>query len=374
MAVIKNYNQSRIKQFRRCQKQYSFRYDYAPWFGGKPGQEMVPVRKKLPLYRGSWMHALQQALHYQWAGVPEFSIKFGQNTYDVSSWTELHEDLTEEFNNLFDEEKEDLGDLDTDCERLFKSYLRFWKDDRDRYEVATIDGKPGIERVVTIDLPTVRNARFKGMIDLVVEDLEYGGLWIWDAKWVKTIPAPDERMMSPQALLYVWALRQKGLDIRGFVFNYGRTKAPVVPYVLQRNSSRGPAGSVTRRSKLDTDYYTYLAAIKEAHGDEWKMWKEFYREKLIDLKGREQLWFRRERIPVEDARIERGLEEYYSTIRDIQKRAKVPPRSYFYNCKFSCDYHDVCVAEFQGLDIAPLIKANYEFEGERYGKEDLLDA
>jgi len=373
MAVI-NYNQSRVKQFRRCQKQYSFRYDYAARYGGRPRQEMVPRRKKLPLYRGSWMHALQQALHYQWAGVPEFSIKFGPNTYDVSSWKELQEDLAAEFEALFDEEKEDLGDLDDECERLFKSYLRFWKNDRDRYNVVIIDKKPVIEQIISADIPGLRGARFKGMIDLLVEDLEYGGLWIWDAKWVRQIPAPDERMMSPQALMYVWALRRKGLDIRGFVFNYGRTKAPTIPYTLQRNSSRGPAGSVTRRKKLDTDLYTYLQAIKEAHGDEWKLWVDFYREKIDDLKGREQLWFRRERIPVEDSRIDRGLKEYISTIQDIQSRSKVPPRSYFYNCKFSCDYHDLCCAEFQGLDVTPLIQANYEFEGERYGKEDLLDA
>jgi len=374
MAVIKNYSQSKVKTFRRCQKQYSFRHDYAAMFGGTRTQEMVPKAKRLPLYRGSWMHALQSALHYQWAGVPEFSIPFGKNVYDVSSWEELQADLAKEFEELFDEEKEDLGDLDTECERLFRSYLRFWKADRERYKVVVVNKKPVIERIISVDLPGVRNSRFKGTIDLLVEDLEYGGYWVWDAKWVKVIPAPDERMMSPQALMYVWALRKKGLDIRGFVFNYGRTKAPVIPYTLMRNSSRGPAGSITRRQKLDTDYYTYLKTIKEVHGDEWKLWIDFYREKLENLKGREQLWFRRERIPVEEDRIERGLEEFYTTIKDIQTRVKPAPRSYFYNCKFSCDYHDLCCAEFQGLDVAPLVKANYEFEGERYGKEDLLDA
>jgi hypothetical protein len=182
-------------------------------------------------------------------------------------------------------------------------------------------------------------------------------------------------MMSPQALLYVWALRKLGYDVRGFVFNYGRTKAPAIPYVLKRNSSRGPAGTVTMRQRLDTDLRTYVQAIKEAHGREWKDWVSYYKPKIDQLRGREALWFRRERIPVEDDRIKRGVLEYYSTVNDILRRDKKnPPRSYFYNCKFSCDYHDLCVAEFTGLDITPLVRTNYQFEGERYGPEDLLEA
>ena len=367
MTVV-NYNQSRIKMFRRCQKKYSFRYDY-----GEDHQEMVPKKRKLPLYRGSWMHALQEALHYQWAGFEQFSIEFGTETFDVSSWEELHEDLTEEYDQLFDEEKEELGDIDVECERLFKSYLRYWKEDEKRYQVAEIEGKPAVELIVSVNLPKLKGAAFKGKIDLVVEDLEYGGLWVWDAKWVKNIPAPDERMMSPQALLYVWALRLMGYDIRGFVFNYGRTKAPATPYVLKRSSSRGPAGSVTMRRRLDTDLRTYLQAIKEAHGKRWREWLPYYKPKLLELRGREGLWFRRERIPTEDERIERAVEEYYATVRDIRRRSEDTPRTYQYDCKFGCEYHDICTAEFTGLDITPLVKANFVFEGERYyGSEDLL--
>jgi hypothetical protein len=373
MATL-NLNQSRVKMFRRCQKQYSFRYDYPELFGGTKRQEMVPKKKKLPLYRGTWMHALQEALHWQWAGYRAFSVQVGTNIYDVSSWQELHEDLCDEFDKLFDEEKEELGDIDLECERLFKSYLRFWKQDLEKYDVAIIEDKPAIELIVDVALPGFENVHFKGKIDLVVEDAEYGGLWVWDAKWVKNIPAPDERMMSPQALMYVWALRQMGYDIRGFVYNYGKTKAPAIPYVLKRSSKNGPAGSVTMRQKLDTDLATYVRAIKEAHGKDWKKWIPYYKPKLEQLRGRDALWFRRERIPTEDSRIEVALEEYKATARDILKRSQVAPRSYFFNCKFGCEYHDLCVSEFSGLDITPLIKHNFIFEGERYGEEDLLAA
>jgi hypothetical protein len=365
-------NQSKVKMFRRCQKQFAFRYDYAP-----AGRELIPLKKKLPLYRGSWMHALQEALHYQWAGFDEFTITFGEGKQmlkiDATCWQDVQEVLAEQFDQMFDEEKEDLGDLATDTERLFKSYLRFWQHDQETYTVAEYNGEPMIEFTLEVPLPGI-DSIFKGRIDLVVEDEEFGGFWIWDAKWVKSIPPPEERMMSPQSILYLWALREHyNLDVRGFVYNYGRTKPPTIPAVLKR-----PAGMLTTRKSIDTDYYTYLRAIKDNHGKNWRRYIDYYKPKLQDLKGREALWFRRERIPIEEGAIDQAVLEFIASGKQINDRLipQSAPRSYFYNCKFGCDYHTLCVGEFQGLNIKPLIKHGYQIVGERYGEqlEDLLSA
>lgn len=352
-----NFNQSKIKSYRRCQRQYAFRYE------SHPKLELVPNAPSLPLRKGSWLHELQEAYHQAWAGKGK-------------GWRARQEELADAFSNLFDEERAQYGDLPAECERLFTSYLRYAraKGDRERYTVATLRGRsdPAIEFVIEVPLNEygVKGA-FKGRVDLLVEDHEYGGLWIWDSKWVRSLPHPDERMMSPQSLMYVWALRKMGYDIRGFVFNYGRTKPPTIPPLLKR-------GTLTTRANIDTDYWTYLSAIKEVHGDKWKLYaKRVYAGKLRELKGREELWFRRERIPTEEDRVKRALQEFLVTIYQIQERTpndkKFPPRSYFYNCKFNCEYHDLCVAEFTGLDVEPLIKRNYTFEEDRYGEEDILD-
>jgi len=378
---LTNFNQSRIKQFRRCQKQYSFRYDYARYYPELAGKgvklEMVPKQHKLPLYRGTWMHALQETLHHQWAGVTPFEITLGEGrqalTSTVSTWQDTQELLTEAFDQLFDEEKEDLGELPDECERLFKSYLRFWKDDRDKYSVAILpNGKPAIELIVEASLEKFGvKGNFKGKIDLVVEDDEYDGYWVWDGKWVKNIPPPDESMMSPQALLYVWGLREQyGIDVRGFVYNRARTKPPTIPRVLKR-----PAGMLSLASKMDTDYFTYLSTIKETHGKNWRKYLPYYRPKLEELKGREGMWFARERIPVEDDRILRGVKEYLASVADIKRRETrrdYVPRTYLYSCKWWCEYHNLCTAEFQGHEIEPLIKSSMQFVGERYTEEDLL--
>jgi hypothetical protein len=373
MSEAVNFNQSRVRLFRRCQKQYAFRYDT------KEGKEMVPKVSKLPLYRGTWMHALQEALHYQWAGVDEFKVTIGEGKTGVAitarTWKDVHAALEAKFESLFEEEREELGDLPDECKDMFKRYLRFWKEDQSVYSVVNVGEKPAIELVVEVPLDDfgLKDCQFKGRIDLVVEDDEYGGAWIWDAKWVGKIPVPDERMMSPQAPLYVWALRkQYGLDVRGFVYNYGRTKPPAVPRLLKR-------GVLSTRQTMDTDQYTYFKAIKRTHGENYKRYMPYYKDKLMALKGREALWFDRQRTPIEDSVILAAMREYVATVRDIQRRETRPdyvPRSYFYNCKFSCSYHSPCVAQFAGNDITALLKQDYQFTAERYTEreEDLLNA
>ena len=355
-------NQSRIKMFRRCQKQYSFRYDYAE------DGELVPKRPKVQLRRGTWLHALQQQHNIEWAVASGFKNKIPKKLRK-RSWQDVHAEFTEEFEGFFDEEKEEYGDLPTECWRLFKGYLRFWKEEAEQYMVAPLkDGQPAIEFIVEAKLPkTSPDYPFKGRIDLMVEDMEYGGLWIRDAKWVKKIPDDDERMMSPQNCMYVWASRRLGYDVRGFIYDYGRTKAPTIPRQLKN-------GTLSQAQRMDTDYTTYLWAIKELHGDMWRDYaKAVYRSKLLQLKQRDVLWFRRERIPVEDDKIRQALLEFLVSVRDIQRRSRHAPRSYFYNCRWGCEYHSLCVSEFAGLDIEPLIKADYTTEDERYGPEpDLL--
>jgi hypothetical protein len=353
------YNQSRIKLFRRCQKAYSFRYDY------DPPRELVPKNPKAALYRGTWLHALQEAHHRDWAGVSDDE--------DRPSVEMVMAKMVDQFNNLYDEEREEYGDIPSQVHRLFRTYLRYWKDDADRYEVATLhDGSPAIEFVVEVPLTKWGiEEPFKGRIDLMVEDKEYGNLWPWDAKWMSKIPAPDERMMSPQRLLYAWALKKEGYPVGGFVFNYGRTKEPTIPNVLKRNSKYGAAGYLTTKPSLDCDYWTYLDCIKETHGDYWReAAKTVYHAKLIELRNRHTLWFRRERVPVEDGQIKQAVRELIVSVRDIQRRnTKNPPRTYDYRCKWGCDYHDLCVGQFTGLDIEPLIKAQYTTEDERYGED-----
>jgi hypothetical protein len=321
--------------------------------------------KSRGLEKGSWMHRLLEEHNREWAGVK------------TKGWKRVHKRMEKEFFSLFEEEREHLGDLPDECKRLFRGYLRFERSDDGRYTVARLhDGKPAVEFIV--EAPLRRwgiSGPFKGQVDLLVEDHDWGGLWVWDYKNVKNVPNDDERMMSPQNCMYVWALRQQGYDIRGFVYNYLRTKPPTIPRLYKRSGKWGAAGTLSQAASLDTDYYTYVQAIKDAHGTQWKEWaRQVYLGKLKQLKERQWMWYRRVPIPVEDEKIKQALGEFIVTIKDIERRQRVyPPRSYFYNCRWGCQYHDLCTTEFAGLDIDDMIQHDFTFEDERYSEApDLL--
>jgi hypothetical protein len=160
-----------------------------------------------------------------------------------------------------------------------------------------------------------------------------------------------------------------GLDVRGFVYNYGRTKPPAIPQLLKK-------GTLSVRKNMDTTIDTYVATIKQTHGAEWKRYaKTIYRTKLLELRGRDGLWFRRERMPVEKHKIAQALREFLVTTRQIEGREKpsLAPRSYFYNCRRFCDYHELCVSEYEGLNIKPLMKAAYQVVPEPYEEDHTVD-
>jgi hypothetical protein len=231
-------------------------------------------------------------------------------------------------------------------------------------------GVPAVEFIIEVDLsPFGVEGKFKGRIDLMVVDNEYEGNWIWDAKWMKKIPPPDERMMSPQNPLYVWGVEKTyDIDVRGFVYNYGRSKAPTVPHVLKR-------GSLSVAKKIDTDQMTYppsdqghprrrlaeMAPVLQGEAPR----SEGARADVV----RPSAHPGRDRTSAQDAPRVRGLSKGYSA---RETRIDYVPRSYFYNCRFNCEYHGPCVAEYQGLHIEPLIKDGFMFEEERYGKEEDL--
>ena len=352
------YNQSKLKLYRRCQRAYAFRHETVE------GKELVPRSAKVQLQRGTWLHGLQEAY---FRGLAEV---------EGPTWEQVHEGYADAFAGLFAEERAELGDLPAECERLFKAYLRrYGPEDHSRYRVARLPGgDAAVEFVVECSLGKASDQPFKGRVDLLIEDLEYGGIWIRDAKWVKSVPSDDERMMSPQSLLYPWALKRCfGIEVAGFIYDYGRTKPPTIPQPLK-------SGRLSIAARMDTDYRTYLQAIKDLHGEGWRSAaKTVYADKLKELKAREALWFRRERIPVDLHRVEQAVREMKVTVRQIERRTegdkRHPPRSYFYNCRWGCDYHDLCVAEFNGLDTEALMATRYQLTEERYGADtDLLDA
>jgi RecB family exonuclease len=175
---------SKAKTWRRCPNQFRYKYELG----------LRTRDRSIYLERGTWLHTLMEVYY---SADPTLKIKVGKRWYEVGQdWRKAHKLLARGFNSLFDEEKEDLGDLPTECLRIFTSYLmRYGKQDAKNWKV--IDAE--LNEIVT--LPS--GLRFQVIIDLIVEEPD-GGLWIVDHKTVGRFMPVDFMLLDAQLARYFW--------------------------------------------------------------------------------------------------------------------------------------------------------------------------
>lgn len=309
---------SKANTYRRCPKRYQYKYVMG----------LRPKRRALPLERGSWLHALLET------------------HYTGGDWEAVHEEKTKEFNNLFDEEREELGDLPKECKRIMRAYLRRYKVEDKFY--TPVDAE--IDEL--IELPG--GDHFNFIIDLVVEDRQ-GYLWLWDHKTVSKFMEGDYMLLDAQLARYFWSATVMGYTpLAGVMFNELRTKAPAIPQELKN-------GGVSKRANIDTDYHTYLRAVKRAGED-----PDDYADILNRLKTQPERFFRRTTMPKDKALTRRTMTDLMDTLAEI-KDAELNerfPRTVNKTCTWDCDFKDVCITEYFGADPTSLIKANFTTKDE----------
>lgn len=317
---------SMLKTFSRCPKQAQYKY----------AERLKPrMETSAPLKRGTWMHALLESY------------------YKGEDWKATHRRFSSKFSELFDEEKDALGDLPTECAGLMRSYLWHWGADKND----PMHGWKVHEVEFTIESPLPNGHLYRGKVDMLIED-EYG-LWVVDHKTHKTLPDFEDRLLDMQSALYLWACRQNGIPVQGFIWNYIRTKGLTKPQMLAD-------GSRLSRSKIDTDYVTYALALKEYglnpkdYADKLKMLKaDRYRPGMVQTSG----FFRRhtlekddtflDRVVAERTRTSETMHNYDFDDRDAVER--VPDRS----CKWMCSYKRLCQTELFGGNAANIRRQDF---------------
>lgn len=312
---------SRIKVYRRCPKAYEFKYV----------KGLRPKKKGVQLERGSWLHELLM-VHC-----------------DGEDWRERHSLLTKRFNNLFEEEREHLGDLPRECARIMRSYLRTYERVDKRY--VTIDTE--MDEIVRL-----RNGLDLHMIiDRIVWDKKLKGNWVWDYKTRKSFEEQDNIILDPQGGLYIDGLRELGgyEPILGFVMDEIRTKAPAVPGLLK-------SGELSKRKNIDTDVFTYMSAIRR-HGLDPNNYTSILR--LIAARQKDR-FFRRTAMP-KDPPLTRALRREALQSARAMRRAEQDesfPRTFDRSCAWGCDYRDICIAQLMGGDISTMVKMNFTSDKE----------
>lgn len=318
---------SKVKTWRRCPKKYEFKYV----------MKLEPKQKSVQLERGSWIHALLEA-HYR-----------------GESWKAVHKRLAREFYNLLEEQREDLGDLPAECLRIMRSYLRYWKQEDEFYNVVDTE----LDEIIT--LPT--DLQLHVIIDLIVEDRRTGLLWIVDHKTRKTFESSDNMLLDPQLTNYYDAAVLMGYKPLGGVFyNEIRTKAPIVPRLTAKTHQ------LERRRNIDTDVYTYMSAIR-AQGFDPSDYSEILRHLARNQTDR---FFRRPRLPKDPPMLRtmrRELGQSAQEIRTAERLGRFPRTFIPSDCRWSCDYKNLCIAQLHGGEIDSMIRAGFR----RRKKEDDID-
>ena len=316
---------SMLKTYLRCPKQAQYKY----------AERLKPKRisaRQMPLRRGTWFHRLLE-LYYR-----------GED------WRAEHIVLTEKYAGLFDEEKEALGDLPTECMRLMRSYLwHYGADKSDPYH-----GWKVIDTELTLECPWPDGEGvYRCRLDVLAED-QYG-LFIGDHKTNKRLPGHTTRVLDAASALYLWCARENGLDVYGFLWNYIRTKAPTVPKLVYQGTARERLSTAA----IDTDYPTMVRAIKSYGIEKTDKWD---RGQVAALKA--QRWhdgmvqtspfFRRTMLEKDDDMIA-GVVATAMRTRDRMRAdgwdaPETIERVADTSCDWMCDYTSLCETELFGGD------------------------
>jgi hypothetical protein len=256
--------------------------------------------------------------------------------YKGGDWTVRNDELAQEFDRMFDEEKDAFGDLPEICANIMESYVYHWREEDSTFEVIAV------EELCEAELPGGHTLKFK--FDGIVED-EYGR-WLMEHKSHRTIPGSTYRFIDMQTARYVWGLNEIGTygEITGVLWNYIRTKEPTKPQLLK-------SGRLSSR-KIDTDLLTYVQAIQEYGLD-----PRDYKDVILTLK-RHNDFFRRERVPKPKSVIETLVKDSV-IIADEIERGFEPIRSIERGCEFSCSFLDLCSVELYGGDGDDVRRSKY---------------
>jgi PD-(D/E)XK nuclease superfamily len=303
---------SKANCWRRCPNRY--KYDYV--------LKLEPKKVDLPLRRGDWLHQL-----LMWH-------------YDGRDWKKRHQELTDEFNKLFVEEREEYGDLPGETARIMKSYLQHYKDEDQAWRV--VDSE--VDEVV----PLPSGDEFNFIIDLIVEMGD--GLWLIDHKTVSQFMPEGFMLLDAQLARYFWAAEKLGMTTRGVMFNELITTAPTVPEQLKD-------GTLTKRQNLRCDVYTYHREIKRLGQD-----PSMYTDVLQRLKAQSEKWFRRTPLTKDKPVTKQMMRELVWTADEIRRAEETDrfPRTPRKDCTWDCSFLNLCQVELMGGEISDIVELGFK--------------
>lgn len=194
---------------------------------------------------------------------------------------------------------------------------------------------------------TIWEIHLVGRLDMLVEDF-LGRIWIMDHKTSKDKLDPEHLLMDDQMTIYIWAIQQiLGKPIEGAYYNVLRKKLPTIPKVLK-------AGGLSQDKSIDTTLEVYLTEIENQGLN-----VEDYQKMIDILSNKPNTFQQREKVrrtPYEIAIAGQLL--YYEGIDMLNSPFIYPNPNW--DCKWRCDYKELCLAQNRNDDVAFLIESLYQ--------------
>jgi hypothetical protein len=309
--------------------------------------KLRPKKKGRPLVFGDWIH------------------KCLETHFSGGNWVDTLKTLkADQWDKLFLEEKQELGNIPQDCLRIVRGYINNYSKIDKEWEVIAVEQDFMIKVAEGIVLT--------GKIDLIMRHIPTDKIWIWEHKTAKRdIPKDSFRMTDIQTAIYLYIAIKYLLPVilgttvfkmGGILFDYIKSKPQSTPKLLKDGRMS--------RAKVDCDRWTYEQELKKN-----KLNPADYEDFMATLDNKEYYV----RIPMyhSSAFVSNMFKEYIMAIKDIREE-RPALRNLNYTCdRPKCEYRDLCLAEIQGLDVSQIIKLqfenNEEEEVEKNGEEDDFD-
>lgn len=350
------------QEFKECRR----RWDFA----SLSRQGLEPNRPAVALWFGTGIH---HALELWYSGQETDIAKAWLDWYD----TELAR-LEESQTSLWDEQKKALEETRDLGQKMLEGY-EIWASVEDYKPQFGFKKVLYTEREFAVYVPDEHGQAYRftdgkgqeweiwlvGRLDMVVEDFD-GRVWVLDHKTSKDRLDEDILILDDQMTMYLWAAQQiLQHPIEGCYYNVLRKKLPVVPQVLA--SGKG----LSKAKSIDTTYEVYLQAIEDNGFD-----PADYEEILGILANKRTAFFERVKVHRNSHEIAMAGRMLLLEGIDMLNQPYIYPNP-TRDCKWKCDYKDLCLAMNRNDDVDYLKKALFRSReteaGSVYARETTND-
>jgi len=313
-------SQSKVKTWRRCKKQYDYKYN----------QKLKRKKVKRPFMFGRIVHEMVEA------------NANGDDPFEVLERVGLDN------MKLFSAEREMYGEIIEDIRLIMTAYFDFWPDKR-----LTYIRRGGRNAEHEFEIEIEKGILLVGKID-AVGDTENKLRWLVEHKsFGRSIPNEDHRWRNLQSAVYLRVISMLGWfgkkPMDGVLWDYIWSKPPTIPPVL--------ADKKTLSSRaIDTVPPAIIEELKRL-----KLSPKDNAKVLTMAQQSQTNYFQRIFTPVSPRVVDEVFQDFVDTAREMYEtadRRNVYPRNIERHCEW-CDFEPLCRATLQGNDVDYLIEREY---------------